>query len=171
MKQFSSIHASFICWTVLSILLWLHHLLGNSFYSIRKSSRSLLIGLKRTLLYTLMLVPYAQQFYIFSSLQCTNYFIKCSVSYITSFNLCRYLSIVKDEGLEISQPALDIGQSEVHHQITARGRKSNVHRFLLFLCLMVFLFQFLTCIRHRGNTSICCTQYTQNNSRWTSPTL
>ncbi|KAA8533424.1 hypothetical protein F0562_031142 [Nyssa sinensis] len=39
-----------------------------------------------------------------------------------------YISIVKDEKLEISQPALDIGKSEVHHQITARGRRSNVHR-------------------------------------------
>ncbi|XP_027087146.1 uncharacterized protein [Coffea arabica] len=47
---------------------------------------------------------------------------------VENFNPERYLSIVKDEGLEISQPALDIGQSEVHHQITARGRKSNVHR-------------------------------------------
>ncbi|KAK9292520.1 hypothetical protein L1049_020493 [Liquidambar formosana] len=39
----------------------------------------------------------------------------------------RYLSIVKDEGLEISQPALDTANSEVHHQITARGR-SSMHR-------------------------------------------
>lgn len=42
--------------------------------------------------------------------------------------LCRYLSIVKREGLEISQPALDTNKSEVHHQITARGRRSFVHR-------------------------------------------
>ncbi|KAE9445012.1 hypothetical protein C3L33_23091, partial [Rhododendron williamsianum] len=41
---------------------------------------------------------------------------------------CRYLSIVKDEGLEISQPALDPGKSEVHHQLTARRRNSKVHR-------------------------------------------
>ena len=35
---------------------------------------------------------------------------------------------MKDERLEISQPALDPGKSEVHHQITARGRRSKVHR-------------------------------------------
>lgn len=40
----------------------------------------------------------------------------------------RYLSIVKDEGLEISQPALDRAKSEVHHQITARQSRSRVHR-------------------------------------------
>ncbi|KAK3013591.1 hypothetical protein RJ639_008861, partial [Escallonia herrerae] len=47
---------------------------------------------------------------------------------VEDFNPDRYLSIVKDEGLEISQPALDSRKSEVHHQITARGRRSNVHR-------------------------------------------
>ncbi|KAK3034314.1 hypothetical protein RJ639_032654, partial [Escallonia herrerae] len=47
---------------------------------------------------------------------------------VENFNPDRYLSIVKDEGLEISQPALDSRKSEVHHQITARGRRSNVHR-------------------------------------------
>ena len=41
---------------------------------------------------------------------------------------CRYLEIVKGERLEISQPALDPRKSEVHHQITARGRRSKVHR-------------------------------------------
>lgn len=40
----------------------------------------------------------------------------------------RYISIIKEEGLEISQPALDGNRSEVHHQITARGRRGNVHR-------------------------------------------
>lgn len=39
--------------------------------------------------------------------------------------LCRYVSIVKEEGLEISQPALDSG---VHHLITARSSRSRVHR-------------------------------------------
>lgn len=45
-------------------------------------------------------------------------------------NMCRYLSIVKDEGLEISQPALDIEKSEVHHLITARWRRSKIHRLV-----------------------------------------
>ncbi|GAB2244442.1 hypothetical protein Droror1_Dr00024570 [Drosera rotundifolia] len=40
----------------------------------------------------------------------------------------RYISIIKEESLEISQPALDVNKSEVHHQITARGRRGNVHR-------------------------------------------
>lgn len=40
----------------------------------------------------------------------------------------RYLSIVKEEGLEISQPALDPGKSEVHHPITVRRQRSRSHR-------------------------------------------
>ncbi|KAF7817755.1 uncharacterized protein G2W53_023210 [Senna tora] len=41
----------------------------------------------------------------------------------------KYVSIIKSEGLEISQPALDPKESaEVHHQITLRGRRSGVHR-------------------------------------------
>ncbi|XP_010248082.1 PREDICTED: uncharacterized protein LOC104590836 isoform X2 [Nelumbo nucifera] len=47
---------------------------------------------------------------------------------VENFHPGRYLSIIKDEGLEISQPALDPTKSEVHHQITVRGRKSKVHR-------------------------------------------
>ncbi|XP_042482879.1 uncharacterized protein LOC122063227 isoform X2 [Macadamia integrifolia] len=46
---------------------------------------------------------------------------------LENFHPGRYLSIIKDEGLEISQPALD-PNSEVHHQITMRGRRSTVHR-------------------------------------------
>ncbi|CAA2933898.1 uncharacterized protein LOC111375862 isoform X2 [Olea europaea subsp. europaea] len=40
----------------------------------------------------------------------------------------RYLSIVRQEGLEISQPALDPRKSKVHHRITARMRGSKFHR-------------------------------------------
>ncbi|KAI3853577.1 hypothetical protein MKW98_025094 [Papaver atlanticum] len=47
---------------------------------------------------------------------------------VENFHPGRYISIVKEEGLEISQPALDPAKSEVHHQITARGRRSKVHR-------------------------------------------
>ncbi|KAK3018493.1 hypothetical protein RJ639_003578, partial [Escallonia herrerae] len=47
---------------------------------------------------------------------------------VENFDPGRYLSIVKDEGLEISQPALDPAKSEVHHQITARTKRSRVHR-------------------------------------------
>ncbi|GLT64982.1 hypothetical protein SLA2020_374400 [Shorea laevis] len=47
---------------------------------------------------------------------------------VEHFNPRRYLTIVEDEGLEISQPALDPSRSEVHHQITARRSKSRVHR-------------------------------------------
>ncbi|KAM6577318.1 hypothetical protein CsatB_029155 [Cannabis sativa] len=47
---------------------------------------------------------------------------------VESFSPQRYISIVQSEGLEISQPALDPAKSvELHHQITARGRKI-VHR-------------------------------------------
>ncbi|XP_068665031.1 uncharacterized protein [Aristolochia californica] len=47
---------------------------------------------------------------------------------VENFNPLRYLSIVKEEGLEISQPALDPVKSLVHHRITVRGRNSKVHR-------------------------------------------
>ncbi|XP_039019200.1 uncharacterized protein LOC120150628 [Hibiscus syriacus] len=47
---------------------------------------------------------------------------------VDNFDPIHYLSIVEDEGLEISQPALDPVKSEVHHQITARQRNSRVHR-------------------------------------------
>ncbi|KAK6159673.1 hypothetical protein DH2020_003054 [Rehmannia glutinosa] len=39
---------------------------------------------------------------------------------VENFRPGRYLSIIKEEGLEISQPALDLGKSEVHHHITVR---------------------------------------------------
>ncbi|CAI9769274.1 unnamed protein product [Fraxinus pennsylvanica] len=47
---------------------------------------------------------------------------------VKNFHPGRYLSIIKEEDLEISQPALDPGKSEVHHHITARRRRSKVHR-------------------------------------------
>lgn len=43
--------------------------------------------------------------------------------------MCRYISIVKEEKLDISQPALDPSKSEIHHQITVRRRNSKVHRY------------------------------------------
>ncbi|XP_078170518.1 uncharacterized protein LOC144564792 [Carex rostrata] len=47
---------------------------------------------------------------------------------VDHFNPKRYISIIQKESLEISQPALDVAKSEVHHQITARGRKGKLHR-------------------------------------------
>lgn len=47
---------------------------------------------------------------------------------VANFHAGRYLTIVEKEGLEISQPALDPKLSEVHHQITARRPKGEVHR-------------------------------------------
>ncbi|KAK6139528.1 hypothetical protein DH2020_026728 [Rehmannia glutinosa] len=47
---------------------------------------------------------------------------------VENFRPGRYLSIINEEGLEISQPALDLGKSEVHHHITVRSRRSKVHR-------------------------------------------
>ncbi|XP_030499612.2 uncharacterized protein LOC115714978 [Cannabis sativa] len=46
---------------------------------------------------------------------------------VENFNPKRYLSIVQNEGLEISQPALDTVKSAVYHPITARQR-GKVHR-------------------------------------------
>ncbi|XP_040995203.1 uncharacterized protein LOC121241489 [Juglans microcarpa x Juglans regia] len=47
---------------------------------------------------------------------------------VDHFHVGRYLRIIKEEGLEISQPALDPSVSEVHHLLTARDRTSKVHR-------------------------------------------
>jgi len=44
----------------------------------------------------------------------------------------RYLSIIKEEGLDISQPALDPESSEVHHHLTTRKNGSRIHRFNFF---------------------------------------
>ncbi|XP_077250300.1 uncharacterized protein LOC143889822 [Tasmannia lanceolata] len=46
---------------------------------------------------------------------------------VENFHPGRYLAIVEEEGLEISQPALD-PKSHVNHQITARQAWSRVHR-------------------------------------------
>lgn len=40
----------------------------------------------------------------------------------------RYLEIVRSEGLEISQPALDPNSTDIHHRITIRSRGKKFHR-------------------------------------------
>lgn len=58
-----------------------------------------------------------------------------------SKHLCRYISIVKEEGLEISQPALDPDLSELHHHLTVRNNRTRVHRLFsasLFLKIVSF---------------------------------
>lgn len=47
---------------------------------------------------------------------------------VEHFNARRYVSIVRREELEISQPGLDSSISPVHYPITARGRTGDVHR-------------------------------------------
>lgn len=47
---------------------------------------------------------------------------------VEDFHPERYVAIIKEEGFEISQPALDPSKSEVHHHITVRSRRSRVHR-------------------------------------------
>ncbi|CAM8985907.1 hypothetical protein QQ045_008147 [Rhodiola kirilowii] len=44
------------------------------------------------------------------------------------FSPQRYLDIVRSEGLEISQPALDPKSLDIHHRITVRRRTNIVHR-------------------------------------------
>ncbi|GAB2230937.1 hypothetical protein Drorol1_Dr00015235, partial [Drosera rotundifolia] len=44
------------------------------------------------------------------------------------FNPLRYINIVKKEGFEISQPAVDPSKSVIHYQITMRQKKSTAHR-------------------------------------------
>lgn len=51
------------------------------------------------------------------------------VSNLIKALIYRYVSIVKEEELDISQPALDPRKSEIHHQITVRRGDSRVHRF------------------------------------------
>ncbi|XP_022975264.1 uncharacterized protein LOC111474390 isoform X2 [Cucurbita maxima] len=48
---------------------------------------------------------------------------------VENFDPKRYISILKEEGLEISQPALDPVKSKVHQALTARKTGSKVHRF------------------------------------------
>ncbi|XP_022157820.1 uncharacterized protein LOC111024438 isoform X2 [Momordica charantia] len=47
---------------------------------------------------------------------------------VENFDPKRYISILKEEGLEISQPALDPVKSKVHQALTARKTRSKVHR-------------------------------------------
>ncbi|CAL5183040.1 unnamed protein product [Lathyrus oleraceus] len=47
---------------------------------------------------------------------------------VDNFDPKRYIDIVKEEGLEISQPALDPGKSEIYHPLTARIQGSKAHR-------------------------------------------
>ncbi|XP_076882326.1 uncharacterized protein LOC143530764 [Bidens hawaiensis] len=47
---------------------------------------------------------------------------------VQHFNPKRYLDIVKTEGLEISQPALDPNSTGIHHRITVRKRTNKFHR-------------------------------------------
>uniref|UniRef100_A0A7N0VMT9 Lysine ketoglutarate reductase trans-splicing related 1 n=1 Tax=Kalanchoe fedtschenkoi TaxID=63787 RepID=A0A7N0VMT9_KALFE len=47
---------------------------------------------------------------------------------VDHFDPRRYLSIVKSEGLEISQPALGINSTNIHHKITMRKKTKRMHR-------------------------------------------
>ncbi|CAA3025846.1 uncharacterized protein LOC111368747 [Olea europaea subsp. europaea] len=47
---------------------------------------------------------------------------------VEKFHPGRYLKIVRSEGLEISQPALDPNSTGIHHRITIRNRIKKFHR-------------------------------------------
>ncbi|RZB82671.1 hypothetical protein D0Y65_031673 [Glycine soja] len=47
---------------------------------------------------------------------------------VEHFSPSRYVEIIKREGLEISQPALDPNSTEIHHKITIRARTKKFHR-------------------------------------------
>ncbi|RYR60954.1 hypothetical protein Ahy_A04g018041 [Arachis hypogaea] len=49
---------------------------------------------------------------------------------VENFHPDKYVSIIKSEGLEISQPALDPHKSILHHQVTVRLTTSQVHRWV-----------------------------------------
>lgn len=68
---------------------------------------------------------------------------------------CRYLSIVREEGLEISQPALDPDKSDVYHPITARVKKLKVHRLVQFVSWKLdFLWQKYCLIYEKTNAGL-----------------
>ncbi|CAA0805987.1 Protein of unknown function (DUF707 [Striga hermonthica] len=52
---------------------------------------------------------------------------------VENFHAGRYLSIIREEGLGISQPALDADKSELHYKLTAREMSSKVHRRVINL--------------------------------------
>ncbi|KAL8235566.1 hypothetical protein R6Q59_016647 [Mikania micrantha] len=47
---------------------------------------------------------------------------------VQNFNPKRYLKIIKEERLEISQPALDPKSTDIHHRITVRRKRIKFHR-------------------------------------------
>ncbi|KAG4401658.1 hypothetical protein GLYMA_02G039900v4 [Glycine max] len=47
---------------------------------------------------------------------------------VEHFSPSRYIEIIKQEGLEISQPALDPHSTEIHHRITIRSITKKFHR-------------------------------------------
>ncbi|CAM8988128.1 unnamed protein product [Rhodiola kirilowii] len=47
---------------------------------------------------------------------------------VDNFDPGRYLSIVKSEGLEISQPALGVNSTNIHHKLTIRKKTKQMHR-------------------------------------------
>ncbi|KAL7130052.1 hypothetical protein ABFS83_13G108300 [Erythranthe nasuta] len=47
---------------------------------------------------------------------------------VENFHPGRYLDIVRSEGFEISQPALDPNSTGIHHRITVRNRMNIFHR-------------------------------------------
>ncbi|CAN4117445.1 unnamed protein product [Withania somnifera] len=47
---------------------------------------------------------------------------------VKNFHPGRYIKIVKSQGLEISQPALDQNSTDIHHRITLRNKRKRFHR-------------------------------------------
>ncbi|KAM7250658.1 hypothetical protein ACFE04_022541 [Oxalis oulophora] len=64
---------------------------------------------------------------------------------VDNFNPTRYLSIIEDQGLEISQPGLDREKSLYHHLITIRRENSIIHRQIYKTT------ESLTCNKHSTN--------------------
>eukprot|EP00252_Welwitschia_mirabilis_P025860 TRINITY_DN8240_c0_g1_i2.p1 TRINITY_DN8240_c0_g1~~TRINITY_DN8240_c0_g1_i2.p1 ORF type:complete len:406 (-),score=60.87 TRINITY_DN8240_c0_g1_i2:298-1515(-) len=51
---------------------------------------------------------------------------------VNNFHPGRFLRIMRMEGLEIAQPALDPNSTEIHHRITIRNRRGKVHRRMYY---------------------------------------
>jgi hypothetical protein len=49
---------------------------------------------------------------------------------VKNFNASRYVQIMEEDGMEISQPALDPASLDIHHGITLRRPKNRSHKYV-----------------------------------------
>jgi hypothetical protein len=68
------------------------------------------------------------------------------VSLTTCFPLItRYVQIMEEDGMEISQPALDPASVDIHHGITVRRPKNRSHKYVGSHHLILLTYTLLLC--------------------------